>query len=528
MAQSRSINSTRNAVTSVSGRILSLVVNFVSRTFFIKFLGEACLGLNGLFTTILSLLSLAELGIGEAIAFYLYKPIAEGDTERLSKLVHFYKICYRIIGTAVMVIGLALMPALPFLINLESDPGYNIYLLFLLYLLNTSITYFLFSYPQTVLVANQRQYSINVFAIIFQLVIFAADFITLYFTKNYIVYLSARLSLTCLQNFVIYLFCRKNYPYIAIKPKEKLKGEEIKGMFKDVYGVFVLKLSSKLIDSTDNLFISFFLGTILVGYNSNYLMIVTAAISLVNAIIFAFCASVGDYNVTHSKEEVYRLFDTLDYLNFIISFSFAIFIFSFSNHFVTILWGEKFAHFGFASDSEFYNIAPIVIVAFMSFNFYLVGSIYTVFAFRQALGIFRKSMYFQLFAALLNIALDFALIRVLGILGLYIATVTSNLLFGVFPFAKSLYDKESNNLFVKYFFKTLTRYVYLLAIGTATYFACSWVDINILGFVFRVLITVGIVSAAVLLTGTFDKNFKLLLVRIKTMLKRNNTVQTVS
>lgn len=512
MTQSRSINSSRNAITSVSARILSLVVNFISRTFFIKYLGEACLGLNGLFTTILSLLSLAELGIGEAIAFYLYKPIAEGDNERLSKLVHFYKICYRIIGAVVMAIGLSLMPLLPYLIKLDSDPGYNIYVLFLLYLLNSSITYFLFSYPQTVLIANQKQYTINIFTIIFQLGIFSADFITLFFTKNFIVYLAVRLSLTCLQNFIIYLYCRKHYPYIAIKPKEKICKDEIKTMFKDVYGVFVLKLSSKLIDSTDNLFISFFLGTILVGYNSNYLMIMTAAISLVNAIIFAFCASVGDYNVNHTKEEVYKLFDTLDYLNFIISFSFAIMIFSFSNHFITILWGENF-------------VFSIIIVAFMSFNFYLVTSIYAVFAFRQALGIFRKSMYFQLFAALLNIALDFALIHALGILGLYIATVTSNLLFAIFPFAKSLYDKEHNNEFLKYFFKTLTRYVYLISFGAATYFACIWIDTSILGFVYRVLITVGIVGAAVLITGIFDKNFKALLVKIKSLFARRTTTE---
>ena len=158
MAESRSKNAAKNVASGLASKLVMLLVRFISRSIFIYALGAECLGLNGLFTNLLSLFSLAELGVGQAITFYLYKPIAENDTQRLSQLVKFYNTCYPIIGGVIAVIGIALIPVLPNIVNLETDIGYDITFLYLLYLGNTVITYLFFSYPQTILVANQKQY----------------------------------------------------------------------------------------------------------------------------------------------------------------------------------------------------------------------------------------------------------------------------------------------------------------------------------------------------------------------------------
>ena len=507
MAESRGKNSIKNISFGITSKVLSLLLSFASRTVFIKLLGEECLGLNGLFTTILSLLSLAELGIGEAIAYYLYEPINSNNHERLRQLVQFYKLCYRVIGAAIFGIGLLLIPALPYLVNFETDTGYNLYLIYVLYLLNTSITYFLFSYPQTVLNANQKQYVVTIATIIFNVVMLIGDIIVLFTTHNYIWYLVGRLVLTCVQNFVVYLYTRKKYPYISEKPATRLSMTEIKAMFKDVYAVFVVKAASKLIDSTDNLFISVFLGTVIVGYNSNYLLFITAATSLIYVAVFALGASVGNYGVNVEKAKVEEMFRMIDVVNFIISYSFAIFLFSFCSHFISIMWGEQF-------------VLSVLAVALMSFNFYMTTSLYSVFMFRNALGIFNKYKYFQLASAILNIALDFALIKVMGIEGLFLATVISNITLATIPFMASLYKQGFDMSAKNYILTSLARYVFVAITGAIVYFACTWIPTTVVGFVYRVLITVGIVCAGIAVVFLIDCNLKKCIDRFKGFLVR--------
>lgn len=507
MAESRGKNSIKNISFGITSKVLSLFLNFASRTIFIKLLGEECLGLNGLFTTILSLLSLAELGIGEAIAYYLYEPINSNNKERLRQLVQFYKLCYRIIGGAIFIIGLLLIPALPYLVNFETDTGYNLYLIYVLYLLNTSITYFLFSYPQTVLNANQKQYIVTIATIVFNVIMLVGDIVVLITTHNYLWYLVGRLVITCLQNFVIYLFTRKKYSYISEKPESRLSITEIKKMFKDVYAVFVVKVASKLIDSTDNLFISVYLGTVIVGYNSNYLMFITAAMSLIYVAVFAFGASVGNYGVNEEKAKVEEMFRMIDVVNFIISYSFSIFLFSFSSHFISIMWGEQF-------------VLSIFAVALMSFNFYMTTSLYSVFMFRNALGIFNKYKYFQLASAILNIVLDFALIKVMGIEGLFLATVISNITLATIPFMASLYNQGFNMKSSNYILISLARYVFVVISGIIVYFACIWIPITIVGFVYRVLITISIVCVGIAFLYVIDRYLKKCINRFKGYLIR--------
>lgn len=494
MTGKRTINSIKNMYSGLILRLGTLSLNFLSRHIFIKVLGESCLGLNGLFTTILSLFSLAELGIGEAITFYLYKPIAEKDQEKLKQLISFYKLCYRIIGLVTLTVGIALMPFLDKLVNLENTIGYNYYLIYVLYLANTVITYLFFSYAQTVLNANQEQYLINRNSTLFLVLIFIGDLLSLSITNNYIVYLSVRLILQVVQNLRLYLIARKRYSYIYLHPQNKLDRISIKGMFKDVYHVFIVKLSSRLIDSTDNIFISVFLGTVKVGYNTNYLLFSNAALSIVNTIIYSFSAGIGDLVATESKERRLDTFKKIDCINFCVSLFCSICLFSFLNPFITMLWGENF-------------VFSLPTVALFCFNFYIVTSLNTIFMFRQGMGLFRYYAYNTLFAAILNITLDFLFVERMGITGLYLATVISNLIFGVWPFIKNVFDMGFGISAKQYITKTIMRYLYIIGCFYVIYFVSRNLATTILGFVIRVCITVFFIAIAIAIVAIVDRDF---------------------
>ena len=187
MENTRTKNVVLIAFTSVIRQFLNIITQFISRTVFIYVLGAEYLGLNGLFSNILSLLSLAELGIGSAISFYLYKPIAENDKERIKTLLSFYKVCYRVIGLTIIVIGLMVCPILPRIVNFKQNVPVNLYLVYVLYLLNIAMTYLVYAYKQALPLANQEQYKIEKLNMLFVIFNCLIDVVILLVFKNYVI-----------------------------------------------------------------------------------------------------------------------------------------------------------------------------------------------------------------------------------------------------------------------------------------------------------------------------------------------------
>lgn len=499
MTKSRIENSFNNVATGMILRVATLLLTFISRTAFIRILGDGCLGLNGLFTTILQMFSLAELGIGQAITFYMYKPIAEENKNRLIALVRFYKIAYRIIGYVIGGIGLILIPFLPKIVNLDVDTGYNVAVIYLLYLSNTVVSYLFFSYPRTVLSAHQQEYIINKVDSLFIIVSTAAEILSLIFTRNFIVYLVVRLVLLIVKNVTLGVISLRKYPYIREKTDDKLEKEDIKQMFKDVYAIFIVKLSSQLFNSTDNLFISAMLGTVLAGYNSNYMMIINAVYGVISTIIYSCNASVGNLCATGDKERAENVFCTMDFINFWISCFCTVCLYRLLNPFISLVWGEKY-------------LFSIAAVALMCLNFYIVSSLYSLFVFRQGLGLFQYCIYNQLFAAIVNIILDYILCKLFGLEGLLFATVFANLVFCIFPYAKNLY-RVGFGMPCKRYILRIVRGIFI-CIG-----CCALVDVaclpfsnSLLGFICQVIVCVIVPNFIIILfffkTPSFKKAFE--------------------
>ena len=495
MAESRVENSFNNVATGMVLRVATLLLSFISRTAFIRILGDGCLGLNGLFTTILQMFSLAELGIGRAITFYMYKPIAEENKNRLIALVRFYRIAYRIIGFAIGIVGLGLVPFLPKIVNLDVDTGYNIVVVYLLYLANTVVSYLFFSYPRTVLSAHQHEYIINKVDSIFIIISTAVEILALLVTGNFIVYLIARLVLHIVKNLTLGIISLRKYPYIREKTDDRLEKSDIKQMFKDVYAIFVVKLSSQLFNSTDNLFISAMLGTVLAGYNSNYMMIINAIYGVVSTVIYSCNASVGNLCATGDKPQAEGVFRTMDFINFWISCFCTVCLYRLLNPFITIMWGEKY-------------LFSIFAVAIMCLNFYIVSSLYSLFAFRQGFGLFQYCIYNQLFAAILNIILDYILCKMFGLVGLLLATLIANLLFCIFPYAKNLYKVGFEMPHKKYVLRIIRGMIICIGCCGITDLACLPFDNDILGFICQVIASVVVSNGVMFLIFFKTEEFK--------------------
>ena len=184
-------------------QLLTILLTFVSRTAFIYTLGAEYLGLNGLFSNILSILALSELGIGGAIAFYLYKPLADKDIDRIKVLMKFYRRCYNYVGLAILGLGCCLMPFLHYLVNLEQSLPENLYLIYFIFILQNSCTYFFFAYKQTLVSANQELYKIEKYNIAFSFINCITDIVVLLVFRNFIVYLLFKLVLVIVKNIMI-------------------------------------------------------------------------------------------------------------------------------------------------------------------------------------------------------------------------------------------------------------------------------------------------------------------------------------
>lgn len=299
MERSRTANSIRNILFSFSYQIITILLSFINRSIFIFILGINYLGISGLFNDILMMLSLADLGFGVALTYSMYKPLADHDYNRLAALTNLYRKVYRIIALAVTVIGLLLVPFLKYLINLK-HPIPHITLYYLMYLANTVASY-LVIYKTSILTADQKDYILNKYRSYFSILQTLFMTLFLWITHNYFVYLLVQVIFTYIQNFYCSYIAGKMYPFINQKVEMPIK--DVKEIFKNLYSVFLYKISGVLLNATDNTIISVMIGTGMVGYYSNYSMITVRLSGLINTIFYSLTASLGNLVVKEMPEK---------------------------------------------------------------------------------------------------------------------------------------------------------------------------------------------------------------------------------
>ena len=287
------------------GSGIKLLFPFLNRTLFLWLLGPKYLGLNGLFGSILGVLSLAELGFGMAVVCSMYKPVADDDRELICAYLKFYRKVYRCVGASIFIIGLALMPFLGRLVHGSVPPDIDLHVLYFIHLVNTSASYFLFAYRGSVLGAHHRNDVITNIRTGVQVAQYITVFFILFATRNYYHYVIATVAFTVLQNVLLVKASRRLFP--DIEPRGRLPDGLRRKVLSDVKSIFMHKVGGVITHSTDNLVISAFLGLVAVAAYGNYYYVVTSVGSLVAIVYASMTGGFGNKIYTESKEENFKL-----------------------------------------------------------------------------------------------------------------------------------------------------------------------------------------------------------------------------
>ncbi len=452
-SESRLKNSIRNSAFGLFAEVTTLILGFFVRSVFVKTLAEDYLGVNGLFTNILQVLSFAELGIGNAIVFSLYKPIRDRDKERIRQYVAFYKSAYRIIGVTVALLGLMLIPFLDVIIVDKPNIPDNLTVIYLLYLANTVFSYFCV-WKRTFMTANQERYIGTVVEQIFTIVQVVVQIIILYTTHNFILYLATMIVCNQVRNVIIARICSHRYPVVDEKPGKDLTKEEKKSVFENVRALFVYKLSGVVLGSTDNILIQAIINFRSVSLYSNYSMIITNFRLLANQLLNGITASVGDLNASEdnrAKEDVfYRLLFVSFWLYGLLCVGFV----TVSNSLIKVWLGENF-------------VMPMSIVAAIAFSFYVEGMQFAGFTYRTTMGLFRESVAAPVASAIINVVLSILLGYKMGMAGIFVATAVSRLVTTTWVDGYLVFKKRLNKSPVKFYGRYVTYLIF--AVFTALF-----------------------------------------------------------
>lgn len=496
MSGGRLRNSAKNMVSGMLFRILSMLTAFVVRTVFIKCLSNDYLSVNGLYSSILNMLSLAELGFSTAMVYSMYKPLAEKDYTKLSQIMRLYKRVYRIIGTVILFIGLLIVPFLDVIIKNKPDiEGLTFY--YLLFLFNSVLSYWFFAYMSSLLQADQRASVISNYSTIFNLIKTVVQIVLLLAFKNFTIYLIVQMLCTIFQNVAIAVRVKKDYPIFS-NSKEELPRQEKKRIFDDVKALMLQKISFKILNTSDSIIISAFVGLNWVGLLSNFIMIEEAIVAVLSQVTSAISASLGNLFVESDDETGYIMFKRVDFMNYWLYAFSAIALITLSNPFVKIWLGEN------------YLLSNIVIVALFS-RFFIEGYINTMSTFRSALGLFKQGKYLPLVVAVLNIVLSIGLSYPLGLAGVLFATPISRLCINGWYMPLVIHRDGFNKPVKPYYFKLLFRFSLLACVVVVMQLISSAVfagGVTIIKFIIMVIITAILPNMLFLIVFCRNDEFK--------------------
>jgi len=406
----RTKNAARNMFFGTLLKLYQIILPFVIRTVIVYTLGVQYLGLNSLFTSILQVLNLAELGVGSAMVFSMYKPIVDDDNITICALMNLYKLYYRMIGGVILVVGLGLTPIIPKLIKGTIPPDMNIYILYFLNLFATVLTYWLFAYKNSILQAYQRTDVISKVLLITDTLKYFLQILSLYLLKNYYYFVIAILITQVLTNIITAIVSQKMYPEYNAKgklPKEKVK--EINQKIKDL---FTAKLGGTIVNSADTIVISAFLGLTTLAVYQNYYFIMTSIIGFITILLNSCTAGIGNSILTESLEKNYRDFKKFMYMNIWISGICVCCLLSLYQPFMEIWMGK---------DNLLDNNCVILICLY----FYLFITNQFMCTFKDAAGIWHEDRFRPLVSAMVNLALNLALVNFIGIFAIILSTVLS-------------------------------------------------------------------------------------------------------
>lgn len=453
--ESRTDKSIKNIYISLGMYIFQLLFSIINRTIFIKLLGSEYLGISGLFSNILAFLTLVESGIGNAMVFALYKPLKEKDIEKIKSIMKLYDKLYLIVSSAVLIIGISLTPFLNvFIKDMPKDiPLLRIY--YVLYVLNCAISY-LFSYRRTILICDQKLYISNLVRTISFTLLAVIQAIVLLITHDFLFYLIVMIFMTVFENLLVSYIATKKYPYLKekkVKTLDTCTKTEIK---KNVGAIFIQKVGNAVIDSTDNIILSKFVGIVAVGIYSNYVMIINVATRLMDTIFSSLSASVGNLLVDEKSNHSKWVFDRMMFICSIMHGGLAVGMYCMLNPLIRNWLGKKY---------EF----EMLVVFIICLNFYLRGVRRPINIYKEAGGVFWKDRYRTIIEAITNLVVSIPFTLKYGIFGTLLGTTISMMSFSFWYEAYLVYKNVFKMKFIDYTKQQFYYLVVVLLVGGITF-----------------------------------------------------------
>ena len=464
----------KNVSFSILSKIIELILPFIVRTILIKTLGDEYVGLNSLFTSILQVLSLAELGISSAIVFCMYKPIEEKNYTLVYALYNWIRRAYKIIGLIVLLIGLLIMPFLNFFIEGGVPSNINVYILYLIYLFNTVISYFLFSYRETIFTAYQRVDLTSIISLITSSILNILQIILLIFFRNYYVYILVLPATTILKNVLTYMLSKKKFKNIV--PYGNLPSEVKNNLRKMVLGLMSYKIGGVCRNSFDSITISAILGLVLLAKYNNYYYIISAVSSIISISSNAIIPIIGKNVAIKKSSEIYCLFEKISYILEWVALACSCYLIALIQPFIIIWVGEE---------RLFSDSTMLIFVAY--FFTLIISSI--VYSFRQATGIWWKDAVRPIIESVINLILNFVLVFYLGVVGVIITTIITIVFINI-PWGTHILFKYYFSIPMKKYLITLIASSLLsVIVGLGCYFTTAlFPTIGLIPILFRFLI----------------------------------------
>lgn len=493
--ETRTKNVIKNTGVTLICHIMFLICSFICRTIFTKQLGAEYLGISGLFSNILTILSFAELGLGSTLVYRLYRPFAENDYNKINLYVKLYKKIYNVIIIIILVLGLSIIPFLKYLVEAPNVKE-SLVLLYLLYLFQTVSSY-LFVYKKTLLTANQKDYIVSLFTEIINVVMNIFQCVALIFFKDFVIYIVLSIIFTIINNIACSIYVDRRYKFLKQSTKGKLTKGEIVELKKDTKGLMMTKIASTVFSGTDNIFISSFIGIKYVGILSNYTLLLSTVNALMNKVFNSITSSIGNLTVSkNGRNKTEGVLFKLFFLNSAMYSYICICLFLLIGEFVTNIW----------LGSDFFLPQSVIIIAIVELYFRSIH--YPVYITRNAYGLFSQYRFLFVVSAVLNIALDFLLVKPLGIFGLFLATILCRgitYVVDIFVLYKYGFQKSPIN-----YYKRLFKWIIFVFVSYfISYFTIVNIkDISILNFILKGIIVTFIYFISFLLFFFHSREMK--------------------
>ncbi len=471
-------NSIKNTMANTISMISIMLISFITQRFFLENLGTEYLGINGLFTNLITMLSIVELGIGPAIVYSLYKPLADNNINKIKSLLLFYKKAYRLIAVIVLVIGLIILPFVGYIVG-ENNIEISVYLIFGLFLID-SICSYISTYKRSILYADQKNYLVSMVHLVATVLLNIIQIVILIATGNYIAYLLIKIFMRLIENITITKIANDRYKYLKDNDAEELDKESINDIFKKIKGLIFHKIGSFIVLGTDNILISYFIGIATVGLYSNYLLIVSGVASLTRQVFSSNTSSVGNLLVENNKEKTFDIYNKITFINFYISTLATTFLFVLINPFIEIWLGSQYT-FG------------ITIVAIMVANFFVGVMRASITLFKEAAGIYHEDRLIPLFESVVNIVASIIFISLFGLSGVFIGTFISTMVLFLYSYPKFVYKKIFGRSQIEYILNFIKQFAFAFVVVLITYLSANLFSLDNIYIMFGLKILIAFI-----------------------------------